>query len=131
MRELVSEHGLDGEVEVDSAGTGNWHAGERPDRRAAEAALRRGVRLDGAARQVTPWDFEEFDLILAMDSGHLVELRRMAPPGTAGKVRMFAGQDVPDPYYGGEGGFDEVLDIVTAGCAELLDELRGNGLRQG
>jgi protein-tyrosine phosphatase len=124
MRHLVAEQGLDGEIEVDSAGTGNWHAGESADRRAAAAALRRGVQLEGVARQVTPEDFEEFDLILAMDSGHLAELRRMAPPGTSGRVRMFTGRDVPDPYYGGERGFDDVLDLVEAGCADLLDEVR-------
>jgi protein-tyrosine phosphatase len=124
MRDMVAEQGLDGEIEVDSAGIGNWHAGESADRRAAAAALRRGVRLEGVARQVTPADFEDFDLILAMDSGHLAELRRMAPPGTSGRVRMFTGQDVPDPYYGGERGFDDVLDLVEAGCADLLDEFR-------
>jgi protein-tyrosine phosphatase len=124
MRNLVAEQGLDGEIEVDSAGIGDWHAGESADLRAAAAALRRGVRLEGVARQVTPADFEDFDLILAMDSGHLAELRRMAPPGTSGRVRMFTGQDVPDPYYGGERGFDDVLDLVEAGCADLLDEFR-------
>lgn len=124
MRQLVSERGLDGEVEVDSAGIGDWHVGESPDRRAAAAALRRGVRLDGVARQVTPADFEDFDLLLAMDATHLADLRRLAPPGTSGKVRMFAGADVPDPYYGGNEGFETVLDVVAAGCAKLLDELR-------
>lgn len=123
MRSLVRARGLESEVEVDSAGTGNWHAGESADRRAAAAALRRGVHLDGVARQVTPHDFEHFDLLLAMDAGHLAELRRMAPPGTSGKVRMFTDSDVPDPYYDGEQGFEAVLDMVSAGCAELLDEL--------
>lgn len=124
MRRLVSDRGLDGEIEVNSAGIGDWHAGERPDRRATEAAGRRGVGLDGVARQVTPADFAAFDLLLAMDSTHLAELRRLAPPGTADKVRMFAAADVPDPYYGGDEGFDTVLDIVETGCTDLLDELR-------
>jgi len=135
MRALLRERGLESEVEVDSAGTGNWHAGERADRRAAAAALRRGVCLDGVARQVTPEDFEHFDLLLAMDSGHLAELRRMAPPATSGKVRLFTDADVPDPYYGGEPGFETVLDMVEAGCTDLLDSLGfgtdRDGVRQG
>jgi len=135
MRALVRARGLESEVEVDSAGTGNWHAGESADRRAAAAALRRGVHLDGVARQVTPEDFEHFDLLLAMDSGHLAELRRMAPPGTSGNVRLFTDTDVPDPYYGGEQGFETVLDMVEAGCADLLDSLGfgadRDGVRQG
>lgn len=114
MRRLVSERGRAGEVDVDSAGIGGWHAGERPDRRAAEAALRRGVRLDGVARQVTPADFEDFDLLLAMDASHLADLRRLAPPGRSGKARIFAAGDVPDPYYGGGEGFETVLDIIEA-----------------
>lgn len=124
MSTLADKHGLAGEIEVDSAGTGSWHVGEAADRRAAEAALRRGYRLDSIARQVTDDDFAHFDLVLAMDSGHLRELLRAAPPGTADKVRMFTDQDVPDPYYGGEQGFETVLDIVEAGCAALIDELR-------
>lgn len=124
MRWLVDAHGLADQVEVDSAGIGNWHAGERADRRAAAAAQRRGFRVDGVARQVTAEDFETFDLLLAMDAGHLGELRSMAPPGTAVKVRMFTDEDVPDPYYGGQNGFENVLDIVEAGCSALLDELR-------
>jgi protein-tyrosine phosphatase len=135
MRSLIVQRGLESEVEVDSAGTGNWHAGESADRRAAAAALRRGVHLDGVARQVTAEDFEHFDLLLAMDSGHLAELRHMAPPGTSGKVRMFTDADVPDPYYGGERGFEAVLDMVEARCADLLDSLGfgadRDGLRQG
>lgn len=135
MCALVRARGLESEVEVDSAGTGNWHAGESADRRAAAAALRRGVHLDGVARQVTPEDFEHFDLLLAMDSGHLAELRRMAPPGTSGNVRLFTDTDVPDPYYGGEQGFETVLDMVEAGCADLLDSLGfgadRDGVRQG
>jgi protein-tyrosine phosphatase len=131
MRSLVAQRGLESEVEVDSAGTGNWHAGESADRRAAAAALRRGVHLDGVARQVIPEDFEHFDLLLAMDSGHLAELRRMAPPGACGRVRMFADSDVPDPYYGGEQGFEAVLDMVEAGCAELLDGLGFDAYRDG
>lgn len=124
MRSLISDEGLDGEIEVDSAGTGDWHVGSPPDRRSTEAAARRGVVLAGAARQVRQADFDDFDLILAMDSQNLRDLQAIAPAGSAGKVRMLADIDVPDPYYGGADGFDTVLDILEKSCRVLLDELR-------
>ena len=124
MRALVREAGRDDEIEIDSAGTGGWHAGAAPDRRSAAAAARRGITLQGAARQVTPEDFQTYDLLLAMDTENLRELRRRAPRGTEHKIRLLCGDaDVPDPYYGGERGFDEVLDQVEAACRTLLDEL--------
>jgi low molecular weight protein-tyrosine phosphatase len=135
MRGLLREAGLEDAIELDSAGTGGWHAGEPPDARAAEAALRRGVRLEGAARQVVPEDFERFDLLVAMDRENLGELLAVAPGEEAAeKVRLLrefdpasrdaADLDVPDPYYGGDRGFERVLDLVTAACRGLLDELR-------
>ncbi|MEA2283438.1 MAG: low molecular weight protein-tyrosine phosphatase [Solirubrobacteraceae bacterium] len=135
MRRLLREAGLDDAVEIDSAGTGGWHAGEPPDARAAEAAGRRGIVLEGAARQVTAADFEAFDLLVAMDRENLRELLALAPDEEAAeKVRLLrefdpasadAGDlDVPDPYYGGERGFERVLDLVEAACRGLLDELR-------
>jgi protein-tyrosine phosphatase len=123
MRWLIAERGLEGQVEVDSAGTGGWHVGASPDPRAAEAASRRGISLAGAARQVTLADFSDFDLLLAADEENLRALRRLAPAGTEHKVRKLADVDVPDPYYGGERGFDEVLDLVEDACRRLLDEL--------
>src|SRR3954471_23362395 len=125
LRRLVREEGLEDRVEIDSAGTGGWHAGAPPDERATEAARRRGLDLAGAARQVEPADFERFDLILAMDRDNLAELRRLAPDDEArGKLRLLLGdRDVPDPYYGGERGFEDVLDLVEAGCRDLLAEL--------
>jgi protein-tyrosine phosphatase len=136
MRALVRDAGLEHRIELDSAGTGGWHVGESPDARATDAARRRGIALEGAAREVRPRDFEEFDLILAMDRGNLSNLRRLAPDEPARrKVRLLrewgragsqsAGElDVPDPYYGGPDGFDRVLDLVQASCASLLAELR-------
>ena len=124
MRHLVAGAGLQDAIEVDSAGTGGWHAGARPDRRATAAARSRGIVLDGAARQVTARDFHDFDLLLAMDEDNLRDLLALAPSGTEHKVRKLAAVDVPDPYYGGELGFETVLDIVTDACAGLLDELR-------
>jgi protein-tyrosine phosphatase len=135
MRGLLRDAGLEGAVEIESAGTGGWHAGEPPDARAAEAAGRRGVVLEGAARQVIRADFEAFDLLVAMDRENLRELLALAPDEEAAeKVRLLrefdpasadAGDlDVPDPYYGGERGFERVLDLVDAACRGLLTELR-------
>jgi protein-tyrosine phosphatase len=124
MRQLVDEAGLADEIEVDGAGTGSWHAGDAPDERATAAAARRGIELTGTARQVTPHDFEDFDLVLAVDDENLQRLKRIAPPGTSDRVRKLTTADVPDPYYGGPDGFDDVLDMVTIACRELLDELR-------
>ncbi len=134
MRSLVREAGLEHEIEIDSAGTGDWHAGDPPDRRATEAAQRRGITLEGAARQVTPADFEDFDLVIALDRENLRNLRAIAPDGADDKIHLLrefdpdsAGApdlDVPDPYYGGPRGFETVLDQVEAACRGLLDELR-------
>jgi protein-tyrosine phosphatase len=124
MRHLVREAGLEDEIDVDSAGTGGWHVGAPPDRRATAAARARGVELAGAARQVEPWDFTEFDVLVALDSDNLADLYRMAPPGTEHKLRMLDTEDVPDPYYGGADGFDAVFDQVERACRALLDELR-------
>ena len=127
MRRLVREAGLEDEIEIDSAGTGGWHVGAPPDERATEAARRRGTELSGAARRFTPADFERFDLILAMDADNRRDLLALAPDDEArAKVRMFrpGDLDVPDPYYGGAGGFDEVLDLVEEAARELLDEVR-------
>jgi protein-tyrosine phosphatase len=132
MRALVRERGLEGQVEVESAGTGDWHVGHPPDRRATEAAARRGVTLEGAARQVRPEDFADFDLIVAMDRANLRDLCALAPDEeAAGRVRLLRSYDpasaddldVPDPYYGGDHGFETVLDHVEAACRGLLAEL--------
>jgi protein-tyrosine phosphatase len=133
MRALVHDAGLDGQIELDSAGTGSWHVGDMPDARATAAAHRRGIVLAGSARQVRTEDFEDFDLIIAMDSSNLRDLRRLAPDETGrAKVRLLrefdpsatSDLDVPDPYYEGRGGFEEVLDLVQAACAALLDQVQ-------
>lgn len=126
MRKLVRERGLEDEVTIDSAGTGGWHVGAAPDPRATAAAARRGITLEGAARKVRPSDFEEFDLILAADRENVEALRAIAPDEEArAKIRLVRGGDleVPDPYYGGDGGFDEVLDLVEEACERILDEV--------
>jgi protein-tyrosine phosphatase len=133
MRKLVHDAGLGERIEVDSAGTGSWHVGEPPDARATRAARHRGIALDSVARQVSPRDFEEFDLVLAMDGENLRNLHRLARDEAArAKVRLLRefdpaaeGElDVPDPYYGGAGGFEKVLDLVHAACAALLEQLQ-------
>lgn len=134
MRGLVAKRGLDGQVEVESAGTGDWHVGSPPDDRATSAAAARGVELAGEARQVTPEDFERFDWVIAMDAQNLEDLRALAARAPGGSepalLRSFdpeavaAGElDVPDPYYGGPEGFEQVLDLVERACERLLDEV--------
>ena len=137
MRMLVQQASLDGEVTLDSAGTGGWHVGEPPDGGATAAARSRGIELNGVAREVTRSDFDDFDLVLAMDRSNMRALRRLAPSDQAReKVRLLrefdpasagaADLDVPDPYYGAAGGFDEVLDLVQAACAGLLEHVRAS-----
>ena len=132
MRHLVKQRGLETEILVDSAGTGDWHVGKSPDQRSAAVGLRRGVPLSGAARQVKPADFERFDLLLAMDAANQRDLLALAPtPQARDKVRLLrdfdaaggTGQEVPDPYNGGAEGFDRVFDICLAACEGLLDHV--------
>ena len=125
MRHLLRERGLNGEIEVASAGTGAWHIGKPPDQRATAAARKRGIVLAGRAQQVRRSDFADYDLLVAMDRSNFRELLQLAPDDAGrAKVRLLLDDaDVPDPYYGGERGFDEVLDLVTDGCERLLDEL--------
>jgi protein-tyrosine phosphatase len=133
MRRLLDEARLADRVHVESAGTGGWHVGEPPDERATLAARRRGVTLEGAARQIHASDFRDFDLLIAMDRANLRELLALAPDEDAAeKVRLLrefdpassGALDVPDPYYGGDRGFETVLDLVEAACRGLIDELR-------
>ena len=132
VRGLVRDAGLDGEIEVQSAGTAGYHVGDPPDPRSVAAAAERGVDLDSRARQVSEADFNGFDLLVAMDRSNYEELRALAPDDESEeRVRLLRefdpqpdGLDVPDPYYGGADGFEEVLDIVARSCAALLDEVR-------
>ena len=115
-------------LHVESRGTHDYHVGEPPDDRAQDHAKRRGYDLSAQrAKQFSKRDFEEFDLVLAMDRGHLRILQRLCPPQHAGKVRLFLEDaDVPDPYYGGPAGFEQVLDLVEAACRGLLHEMRAS-----
>jgi protein-tyrosine phosphatase len=113
-------------LHVESAGTHDYHVGHPPDRRALHHAQQRGYDLSAQrARQVRRRDFDEFDLIVAMDRGHLQILQAHCPPQHQRKLRMLVdGHDVPDPYYGGAEGFEQVHDMVEAACLGLLHELR-------
>jgi protein-tyrosine phosphatase len=124
LRHLAVQEGI--ELDIASAGLGDWHVGAAPDERAQHHAKSRGYDLSALrARQVTKRDFADFDLILAMDRGHLRKLQRMAPAQFRQKVRLFVPErDVPDPYYGGPEGFEHVLDLVEAACRDLLRELK-------
>lgn len=135
MRTLVKDAGMEERFELDSAGTGAWHVGSPPDQRATATALSHGVMLEGRARQIREQDFDQFDLLLAMDRANFRELRAQAPGEQArAKVRLLrefdpasegeVDLDVPDPYYGGPGGFEEVFELVRAACEGLLEQVR-------
>jgi len=132
FRERVTAAGLEEKIRIDSAGTGDWHIGRAPDPRTREAAARRGYQMDSLrARQVSPQDFYEFDVVLAMDNANLADLQAMQPADvtvTLGRFLDYSSEtsvsEVPDPYYGGEDGFDRVLDLIEGGAEGLLDALR-------
>jgi protein-tyrosine phosphatase len=138
MKHVLLEAGLDSRVEVDSAGTGAWHVGSSADPRSQAAARRRGIDLDSIARQVTHEDLDSFDLILAADTANQRDLLALAgeDPERRAKIRLLrefdqasvetGDLDVPDPYYGGADGFDDVLDLVDAACRGLLAEIRAH-----
>ena len=138
MRGLLEREGLRGVIDIDSAGTGAWHVGEPPDHRARQAGQRRGLVVGGKARKVVREDFERFDLLVAMDRSNLADLERLAPTEDASHrlhlLRDFDprspnGSEVPDPYYGGGDGFEQVLDICEAACVGLLAYVREHHLR--
>jgi len=134
FRAIASREAPDIALEIDSAGTAGYHVGEAPDRRTRQAAARRGYDLSALqARIVEPRDFGHFDLILAMDRENLRALQRQAPPQARERLRLFLEfapetgiSEVPDPYYGGPNGFEEVLDLIEAASRGLLEHLRGH-----
>jgi len=132
FRLVVAEAGLSDHFEIDSAGTSSYHIGDAPDSRSIAAAARRGIDLNPLrARRIDETDFDAFDLILAMDHGHLNHLRAMRREEHKAEIRLFLDyhpdarhRDVPDPYYGGEDDFTHVLDLVETASRELLTTLR-------
>jgi protein-tyrosine phosphatase len=130
MRALIDRAGLVDRVVVESAGTGDWHVGEPSDPRTRAEAKRRGYSLDGRAQTFRAKDFARFDYVLAMDASNRDVLVRLAPDAESrAKIALFrsyeaSDEDVPDPYYGGDAGFREVLDICERTCGRLLESLR-------
>ncbi len=137
FRELLAREKLEHKIQVDSAGTGDWHIGKAPDARTVAAARQRGYDLSVLrARQVSANDFAEFDYILAMDKSNLMDLQRMKPSTYTGHLGLFLEfgeradyREVPDPYYGGNDGFELVLDLVEGAALGLLNHIRSNSFR--
>ncbi len=132
FRHKLQEAGLLGQVEVDSAGTGDWHIGKAADTRTRRTAQLRGYDLSQLrGRQVSAMDFQAFDLILAMDQSNLKHLKTMQPANAKAELDLFlrryalALDEVPDPYYGGEDGFEQVLDLIEQASDALLNEVQG------
>ncbi|MGH8188351.1 MAG: low molecular weight protein-tyrosine-phosphatase [Steroidobacteraceae bacterium] len=131
FRALLASRAPQLDIEVDSAGTADYHVGEPPDARAIAAAARRGIDLSSLrARTVRQSDFTHYDLILAMDEENLRELRRRAPQGQHERIRLLMdfvpaapSRAVPDPYYGGPLGFEQVLDLLEEAAEGLLSDL--------
>lgn len=132
FRHLVEEEGLAHRIRVDSAGTGSWHVGESPDIRSARTAARHGIHLEGSARQVQPEDFRKFDYLVAMDESNLENLERLRD-SVGGEAALYLlrefdprggpGAEVPDPYYGGPRGFEDVYEMVQRSCRGLLEHI--------
>jgi protein-tyrosine phosphatase len=130
FRDEAARAGLD--AEADSAGTGNWHVGEAPDRRAIAAARRNGVDISHLqARQVRPADFERFDHVVALDGDNLADLKAIRPAGSRATLSLLLdhvpgrkGESVADPYYGGDSDFDITWRDVTEGARALADRLK-------
>jgi len=132
MRYLLEKEGLTHEIICDSAGTADYHIGSPPDRRMRSAAEKRGIKLEGRARQFHANDFEKYDLILAMDRDNYWSLISLDPHKMyRHKIKMmcdyaqnYPDQDVPDPYYGGREGFNSVIDLLLDACGGLLASLK-------
>ncbi len=131
FRKQVTAAGRDGEIEIDSAGTIGHHQGAPPDPRMAESLRQKGFTVEGRARQIQTADLENFDLIVTMDESNLTDVRQLDPSGGLhAKIQPFVSfcrhhddQRVPDPYYGGQRGFDHVIRLLEDGCEGILASL--------
>ncbi|WP_417739945.1 low molecular weight protein-tyrosine-phosphatase [Rosistilla oblonga] len=132
MRRLVEAEGMDDQITIDSAGTIGFHTGKAADRRMRAAAQQRGLELTSRARQVTAADLQAFDLVVAMDADNARDLNALADGGSANIVLLSSfldddwPSDVPDPYYGGDEGFEFVLEMLDAACPKILESLKSN-----
>jgi low molecular weight protein-tyrosine phosphatase len=131
MLHLVSERGLEDVIKIDSAGTASYHTGNKADSRSAATARKRGFDLPSRARQFTQDDFDRFDYVLAMDDSNLRDLKSLSGGQHDDKIHLLLdfdpeslkGSSVPDPYYGGDRGFEHVLDLCTSACESFLEYL--------
>jgi len=134
LRKKVREAGLDDRIEVDSAGTADYHVDSPPDRRAVAHGEKRGLAMKTLrGRQVERADFDRFDFVLAMDDDNLADLQRIRPAGSHAKVALLltyaagaGAREVPDPYYGGADGFETVLDLVELAADGFIAATRSN-----
>jgi len=132
FRRLVLDAGLENQISIDSAGTSGWHLEEAPDARATAFAGGRGYELGGLSRQFVASDLDRFDYVIAMDGQNRTDLLALCRTDEhRGKISLMrdhedgaAGEDVPDPFYGGDGGFQVVLDMCEIACAGLLERIR-------
>ncbi|WP_218314842.1 low molecular weight protein-tyrosine-phosphatase [Halomonas sp. 18071143] len=131
FQQAVVRAGLDDRITIDSCGVGDWHVGKAPDPRSQAAARQRGIEIGHLrARQLKASDFHEFDYVLGMDRENLAAMRALQPANSQAQVGLlldYAGlpqSDVPDPYYGGDDGFEQVLDLIERASQGLLDELQ-------
>lgn len=134
FRHLAEERGVADRFEIDSAGTSGYHQGDPPDARSVATARARGVEVAGVSRELSARDLDDFDYLIAMDRENLANIRALQD-AAGGRARVHllrewdprGGSDVPDPYYGGDRGFDDVHDIVERSCEALLDRLLEQG----
>jgi len=131
FRRAVEQAGMADDIEIDSCGVGSWHVGKAPDARAQQAALCRGIDLSSlCARQLSEQDFAEYDYVLGMDQDNVRAIRGLKPANSQAYVGLFLdfagtpGAEVPDPYYGGEEGFENVLNLIEAASAGLVQHLK-------
>ena len=137
MRKFVTDRNLQDQIQVDSAGTIDYHTGHAADERMQTAAAKRGYELNSRARQITEDDCQSFDLVVAMDRENLNYLQNLSPENL-NKMKLLgeflevgdeahgSQPDVPDPYYGGESGFEEVMDMIEAACPQIIDQVLAN-----
>jgi protein-tyrosine phosphatase len=140
FKKLVNEAGLESVIESDSAGTSRWHIDEPPDTRSIQIAARNNIRLDHLGKQVLRVDLNNFDYILAMDTDNLENILKLEVPGQEYRAKVMlmrefdeerSGADIPDPYYGGENGFQHVFDLLEESLGNFLVFLiREHGLRK-
>lgn len=126
FRDLLQNAGFDRDFQVDSAGTGPWHVGNPPDPRSIEIAARHGIDISGQrARKIDVSDFEVFDAVLAMDRKNLAALKALSPAAGAEIRLLFDAPpiDVPDPFFGGPEGFEDVFDLIRSGCTDYLETI--------